>query len=75
MFLSAVARPRWDDNGNLLFDGKIGIWPVARQIAAPRNSMYRPAGNLEWNDVTSNRPTYRELLIEKVLPAILEVSC
>ena len=26
MFLSAVARPRWDDTNNCMFDGKIDTW-------------------------------------------------
>jgi hypothetical protein len=41
MFLSAVARPWWDVNFNLLFDGKIGFGPVAQRIALPRNAKYR----------------------------------
>ena len=27
MFLTAVAKPRYDNEGNYTFDGKIGIWP------------------------------------------------
>jgi len=27
MFLAAVARPRFDANGTVIFDGKLGIWP------------------------------------------------
>ena len=28
MFLSAIARPRYDVNGVCTFDGKIGMWPL-----------------------------------------------
>ncbi len=35
MFLSAVARPRFDDEGNCTFDGKIGIWPFVRKVTQP----------------------------------------
>jgi hypothetical protein len=27
IFLSAVARPIFDDAGNCIFDGKLGVWP------------------------------------------------
>lgn len=34
MFLSAVARPRFDDDGECTFDGKIGIWPFVELVPA-----------------------------------------
>ena len=35
MFLCAVARPRFDDqNGECLFDGKIGMWPFVEHTRA-----------------------------------------
>ncbi|KAK9706415.1 hypothetical protein RND81_07G122800 [Saponaria officinalis] len=27
MFLAAVSRPTYEENGDVLFDGKLGIWP------------------------------------------------
>ena len=47
MFLSAVTRPRFDDEKVCMFDGKIGIWPFVHQVAAQRSSIYRPAGTME----------------------------
>jgi hypothetical protein len=32
MFLSAVGRPIYDDEGNCIFDGKIGVWPFVKQV-------------------------------------------
>ena len=32
MFLSAVARPRFDEEGNCTFDGKIGVWAFIRKV-------------------------------------------
>ena len=32
MFLTAVAKPRYDDEGNCTFDGKIGIWAFIRKV-------------------------------------------
>jgi hypothetical protein len=46
MFLAAVARPRFDANGNVIFDGKLGIWPFTYQEAAKRNSKNREAGTM-----------------------------
>jgi len=27
MFLAVVAQPRFDQNGNCIFDGKLGVFP------------------------------------------------
>jgi hypothetical protein len=32
MFLVVVARPKFDEEGNCYFDGKLGIWPFVRQV-------------------------------------------
>jgi hypothetical protein len=32
MFLSAVGRPIYDDKGNYIFDGKLGVWPFVRNV-------------------------------------------
>ena len=72
MFLSAVARPRWDSHRKCNFNGKIGIWPIAEKFAAKRNSIRRPAGTLVWKNLPMDRRLYREVLIQKVLPAIKE---
>jgi hypothetical protein len=32
MFLLAVGRPIYDDEGNCIFDGKIGVWPFVRKV-------------------------------------------
>jgi hypothetical protein len=36
MFLTAVARPRFDSAGNCTFDGKIGMWLMIKTEAAKR---------------------------------------
>lgn len=38
MFLAAVARPRYDDDGVCTFDGKIGMFPFIERVAALRTS-------------------------------------
>jgi hypothetical protein len=32
MFLTAIAKPRYDDEGNCTFDGKIGVWAFIRKV-------------------------------------------
>jgi hypothetical protein len=32
MFLTAVGRPFYDAEGNCIFDGKIGMWPLVRKV-------------------------------------------
>lgn len=73
MFLAATARPRFDDEGRVIFDGKIGCWPFVTEKAAQRNSINRDAGTMELKAITSvKRETIKSFLIQKVIPAIHE---
>ncbi|WOG94390.1 hypothetical protein DCAR_0313685 [Daucus carota subsp. sativus] len=73
MFLAATARPRFDDEGKVLFDGKIEIFPFVTKEPAKRSSRNRPAGTLETKAITSvKRENVREFLTQKVLPAVRE---
>ncbi|KAE9254423.1 hypothetical protein PF002_g2865 [Phytophthora fragariae] len=63
MFLAAVARPRYDANRQVLFDGKIGIWDFTKQTEAQRTSKNRPAGTLETKNLDSvNGKVYKRYL-------------
>ncbi|XP_074291131.1 uncharacterized protein LOC141617897 [Silene latifolia] len=71
MFMAAVSRPIYDDDNNLIFDGKIGIFPFTFQEPAKRRSKNRAAGTLETKSIASiNKQVIKEMLIEKILPAI-----
>lgn len=73
MFLAAMARPRFDEEGNDLFDGKIGIFPFVTLEPAKRNSKNIDAGTLVLKASTSvKRKDIKAFLIEKVLPNIQE---
>ena len=72
MFLCALARPRYITEQRRMFDGKIGIWPIGHMKPAARSSVNRPAGTLEWESVKVDRDEYRDMMICKVLPAIIE---
>ena len=70
MFLAATARPRFDDEGNCTFDGKIGIWPIVKRSPALRNSVNRPAGTMVTTPLNVSQRVYRRMLLNDVIPAI-----
>ncbi|KAF0703711.1 hypothetical protein AaE_015265 [Aphanomyces astaci] len=70
MFLTAVARPRWDDAKSECWDGKIGTWHFTETVPAARSSRNRPAGTLELRPINVTRPIYKKMLIDNVIPAI-----
>ncbi|VFQ94194.1 unnamed protein product [Cuscuta campestris] len=71
--MAASARPRFDEDGEVLFDGKIGIFPFIFTEPAQRNSRNRPRGTLVTKPVPIvNKDVYRSFLINKVILAIKE---
>ena len=72
MFLCAVARPRFIPHLNKWWDGKIGIWPIGEWVPAKRDSANRPKGTPVWKNTSITRDVYRSLLVETVLPGIME---
>ncbi|KAL6558611.1 hypothetical protein OROMI_018961 [Orobanche minor] len=73
MFMCVVCRPLFDANGNVIFDGKIRIWPFTHEIEAKRNSTRRPAGTKETKLIDSiTKQVIKDCLIKQILPAIKE---
>ncbi|XP_074298008.1 uncharacterized protein LOC141628807 [Silene latifolia] len=71
MFMCAVSRPVYGDNGEMIFDGKIGIFPFLEEIPAVRNSRNRPAGTLETKPTNSiTEEVIKGCLIHYTIPAI-----
>ncbi|XP_074265478.1 uncharacterized protein LOC141587912 [Silene latifolia] len=71
MFMCAVTRPIYSKDGELLFDGKIGMFSFTKQQLAARVSRNRPRGTLETKPVDSiTKQVIRECIIEQVIPAI-----
>jgi hypothetical protein len=70
MFLTAVAKPRYGPNGDVIFDGKIGTWAFVKEVAALKKSKNRPKGTLELKTVIVNREVMREYMCKKLIPAI-----
>ena len=71
MFLVAIARLRFDAQGNEVFSGKIDVFPFVTHELAKRTSVNRFALTIETKPITSvKRELIRSYLIEKVLPTI-----
>ena len=72
LFLCTVARPHFNPSVNSWCDGKLGIWPIGDWEPAKWKSKNRPKGTLVWKNKMVTKEVYRELLISKLILAILE---
>ena len=72
MFLCAVARPRFDDNGNFTLDGTILICPFVHTVLAKRSSKNLPAGTPVLRSLSVTREVYVDFLVYKVFLAMRE---
>ena len=70
MFLAAVARPQFNDNGECVFDGKIGMWPFVHKVPAKRTSVNQKKGTIETKCLSVTKEVYEDFLVNKVIPAI-----
>ncbi|KAF0702842.1 hypothetical protein AaE_015683, partial [Aphanomyces astaci] len=73
MFLTAVARPRFDYTTRTMWDGKIGMWPFVSVVPARRKSKNRDRGTPVTTPVTVTKPVYRDYLLTHVIPRIKAV--
>ena len=71
-FLCAVARLRFNTSANSWWDGKLGIWPIGDWEPAKQGSKNRPKGTLVGKNKMVTKDIYKDLLINKLIPAILD---
>ncbi|KAK9689465.1 hypothetical protein RND81_09G061000, partial [Saponaria officinalis] len=72
MFMAAVARPRFNEDGVVLFDGEIDIFPFIYEAEAMRLSMNREKGTLEVKSIESvTTEVVKASVLEKVILAII----
>ena len=64
--------PRFNPSANSWWDRKLGIWPIGDWELAKCKPKNRPRGTLVWKNEVVTKEVYRELLISKLLPAIIE---
>ena len=72
MFLCAVARPRFNTSLTAWWDRKLGIWPIGDWEPVQRKLKNRPKETLVWKNKIVTKEVYRDLLIMKLIPAIME---
>ena len=72
MFLCAVAHPCFNPSANSWWDGKLGILPIGDWEPAKSASKNQPRGTLVWKNKPVTKMVYCELLISKLLLAIVE---
>lgn len=72
MFLCAMARPRWCCKEKKWWDGKIGIFPIGKYTSAKRTTKNQRRGDQIWENETVNKDVYRKILMDQVVPAIME---
>ncbi|XP_057770687.1 uncharacterized protein LOC130990472 [Salvia miltiorrhiza] len=66
MFMCAAARPIIDEDGTVIFDGKLGIYPFITTEPAQRNSKNRVKGTLEVKAIAAiTKPIIRDCLIKQ----------
>ncbi|XP_074303332.1 uncharacterized protein LOC141637804 [Silene latifolia] len=74
MFMCAVSRPIYGADGELIFDGKIGMFPFKHEVLAARSSINRPRGTMETKPIDSiTKQVVKDCLIHQVIPAIKSV--
>ncbi|KAK9727222.1 hypothetical protein RND81_05G266600 [Saponaria officinalis] len=71
MFMCAVSQPIIDNDGEVIFDGKIGIFPFIEKEPAKRKSKNRAAGVMITKAMDSvTKEVIKACLINKIIPAI-----
>ncbi|XP_021733401.1 uncharacterized protein LOC110700202 [Chenopodium quinoa] len=72
MFMEIIGKPLYDTKGELLHDGKYGIFPFTIKERAKKSRKNRAAGTLVTKALQNvNREVIREMLLTKVIPAIV----
>ncbi|XP_042019122.1 uncharacterized protein LOC121766961 [Salvia splendens] len=71
MFMAAVCRPLCGPDGDIIFDGKIGLFPFTDQIPAQRSSKNRPKGTMETKPIQSiTKEVMTACLLNQIIPSI-----
>ena len=73
MFLCTVVRPHFNPSANSWQDGKLGIWPIGDWEPAKQGLKNRPKGMLVWKNKMVTEDVYRDLLLNQLILAILEI--
>jgi len=73
MFLTVVARPRFDSQGKETFSRKIRVFPFIAKEPAKRKCVNRAIRTLEPKPITSvNQEVSKKVILEQVIPTMKE---
>ena len=73
MLLIDVSQPSQDHWRKVLFDGKLGCWPLTKVSPCSRNRKNRTKGTMVMKEITSvDKTLIKNILIREFLPAIVE---
>ena len=72
LFLCTVVRLWFNPSANSWWDRKLGIWLIGDWQPAKWKSKNRPKATLVWKNKMVTKEVYRELLISKLILAIME---
>ncbi|XP_021719323.1 uncharacterized protein LOC110686996 [Chenopodium quinoa] len=73
MFMGMIGKPLFDDENNMIHDGKYGLFPFVKYERAKKKSKNRDAGTLETKAIQSVTKEYiRKMLLTHVIPTIYE---
>ena len=70
-FIAALGRPHFVEETGEFFDGKIGMWPIGYWSTYQRGGSVNPKGSDKWEDEAVDLCKYYELLMDKIVPAIM----
>ena len=64
MFLIAVGLPQTSNETGKTFSGKVGIWPIVKEVPARRSSKNRCKGTIEKRPLAMRGPEYARFLTQ-----------
>ena len=70
-FIAALGCPHFVEETGEWFDGKIGMWPIGFWGTYSRGGTVNPKGTARWEDEGIDYCKYYELLLDKIIPAIM----
>ncbi|XP_042043627.1 uncharacterized protein LOC121789191 [Salvia splendens] len=71
MFMAAVSRPLIGSDGEIIFDGKIGLFSFTEEVPAKRSSKNRPKGTIKTKHIQSiNKEVTTACLLNQIIPTI-----
>ncbi|XP_021722427.1 uncharacterized protein LOC110689909 [Chenopodium quinoa] len=71
MFMAAIGKPVFSPNGEVLHDGKYGIWPFVYETTANKKSKNRDVGTVEIKATQNvNKEAIRAMLLTNVILGI-----